>query len=112
MCDSFQLHSNESIEVQRRSSELQIEEHPHGMCQYLTDETMLEVPQIMDTNAGDSKTFGQVGPHGFHALTQPCTELEQRRRVRGYHTFARWCHHHDSVSLGQQRVAVGVNKES
>ena len=98
MCDSFQLHSNESIEVQRGSSELQIEEHPHGMRQHFTDEAVLKVPQLMDADASHRKPFGQVGSHGFHALAQPRTGPEQRRTVGGRHAFAR----------GRQPTAVNI----
>ena len=48
------------IEIQRVTSQLKVEEYGDGMGQYLSDQAMLVVPQIADTDTSDGKTFGQM----------------------------------------------------
>src|SRR6266478_2646828 len=71
---------------------------------------MLEVPQIMDADAGYRKAFGQVRANRFHPLAQPRTELEQGWTVGRRHPFAWRGHHYYAVPFLQPRLAEGVDE--
>ena len=51
MCDTLWSASEQAIKVKGLASKLEIEEYGDGVRQHLTNEAMLIVPQIMDTNA-------------------------------------------------------------
>src|SRR2546425_7513433 len=111
MCDSLSgLHSYEPIEVQRRPPELKIDEHAYSMRQHFPNEAMVEVPKVMNANAGDRKALGQVRSHCFDSLAQPRAKAQQGGRVRRRHPLAGRCHDQHAVPCGQQALAESINK--
>jgi len=59
------LYSDQPIEIEERPPEVKIQKDADSMHQHFANEAMLEMPEIMDTNAGDRKALGQVRPRGF-----------------------------------------------
>lgn len=86
MCDSLlRLESYEFIEIKWRAMTLQVKKDPNGMGQDFPDQAMLKMPQLMHSQAGDSKALRQMRAHGFHALAQAGADFEQRRTMgRGH----------------------------
>jgi len=111
MCDSFWiLHGHQAVEVERRAPLLEVEENPDGVGKYLTDEAMLEVPQIMHTDAGDREAFGQMGTYGLDTLADAGTGAQQAARMGRGHAFARGRDDQHGRAVGQQGVADGVDE--
>src|SRR5512134_3803704 len=50
--------NNQAIEIEGGALQLKVEKHAHGMREHLTNEPLLKVSQIMDSNPGDSEVFG------------------------------------------------------
>ena len=89
---------------------LEVEKDPYGMSQDFADQTMLKMPQIMHAQAGDGKALGQMRAHGFYSLAQTGTELEQRGTMGRGHPFAWGGYDEDTMPLGQQGLAKGIDK--
>lgn len=89
---------------------MKIQKDADSMGQDFTNQAMVEVPQIMDANAGDGKAFGQVRSHSFDCLAHPGTEFEQGRTLRRGHAVPRRRHDKDSVPFSEQGEAKGIDK--
>ena len=101
MCDSFSgLCDHQAIEVERRPPELEIEKDADGVRQHLTNQAMLKMPEIMDTNPRDGKAFCQMRSHGLDTLAQAFARLQQTWADGRSHAFAGRREDHDAVSLG------------
>jgi hypothetical protein len=110
-CDSLlRLESYEAIEIKWRAMTLQVKKDPNGMGQDFPDQAMLKMPQIIHSQAGDSKALCQMRAHGFHALAQAGADFEQRRTMGRGHPFARGSHHQDAMSLRLHGLPEGIDK--
>jgi len=59
------LDSDQPIEIEERPPEVKIQKDADSIHQQFANEAMLEMPEIMDMNAGDRKALGQLRPRGF-----------------------------------------------
>ena len=71
---------------------------------------MLKMPQIMNPNPGHGKPFRQMRAHRFDSLAQPRTDSEEVKGVSRGHAFAWGRDDHHAMPLGQQGLAIGVDK--
>jgi len=70
---------------------------------------MLEVPQVMHTDAGDGEAFGQMVAHGLHPFADARAGAQQAAWMGYGHAFT-WRHDDQyGMPLGQQRLADGVD---
>ena len=81
------LHGYEAIEVERWSSQWEIEKHGHSRREHFANKAMLKMPQILDANAGHRKALGQMRAHCFNSLAQ--TDADHRRA--GYEASSSFC---------------------
>src|SRR5437867_1314427 len=59
------------------------------MGQDFADQAMLIMPQIADSNPGDRKAFGQLGPDRFDTFADALTGFQQLRMIARSHAGAR-----------------------
>ena len=110
MCDFLErLKMNQSIQIKRWPSQLQIEKHTDGVGQHFTNQTVLEVPQVMHPNARYGKALGEVRTNRFHLLAPAGTRFEQGWLMGrgGFHIAAL---RRDNVHIGahlQQSLSKG-----
>ena len=104
------LHGYEAIEVERWSSQWELEKDGHGMREHLPNKAMLKMPPIMDAKAGHRKALGQLRAHGFNALAQTGADLQEGRTMGRRHPFARGGDHEDAMPVRQQSLAKGLDK--
>src|SRR5215475_16038148 len=82
----------------------------HGRCQHFTNEAMLKMPQIVDTNTSHGEALRQVRTHGFNPLTPASADLQEGGTMGRDHPFTRGCDHEDPMPLGQQGLAEGIDE--
>ena len=77
MCNTFKGSSRyQAVEVQRRASELKVEEDAHCMGQDLANQSMLKMPQVMCASPCNGKVLGQVRAYGLNALADSSAHLQ------------------------------------
>ena len=76
MSNTLILGRNQAVEVKRRTAKHQIQENTNCVRQDLAAQTVLEMPQIMNTNLVNFEAFSQTRTDGFDELSNILAELE------------------------------------
>jgi len=65
MCNTFWSYFQQAVQVERRTSELEIEKHADRMREHFANQPMLEMPEVTHANAFHGEAFGQMGADCF-----------------------------------------------
>ena len=64
---------DETVEIQGRTPHPEIEEHDHGVGEYLANQAMLIMPEVVRSGARYSKMLRQMRSNGFEQFSPPST---------------------------------------
>src|SRR6266853_5800848 len=105
------LGRNQTIQIQRLTSELEIQKYNHGVSQYLTNQAMLIMPQVVDTNPPHPEAFREMRAYGLNQLTPAGTRFDQLCGVEGgLHIFLAGSHHVDALFRSEVLLELKRNK--
>src|SRR5260370_26432558 len=77
-----------------------MQKYGHGMSQYLANQTMLIMPQVVDTHPTYPEAFREMRAYGLNQLAPAGTRFDQlHRREGGLHIFLAGSHYADALFL-------------
>lgn len=80
------------------------------MSQDFADQAMLEMPEIMNTDLINAKSFGQMRTDGFNQLSDTATKLTQGLRDIREHILSGGSDDLDPVTVKQNSLAIGIDE--